>query len=173
MAEVQKPAPIEPLGAPAPAGGKARLAALVGTTAAGLMLATVALWEGKSNDPYRDIVNVWTVCYGETRVEMRRYSDAECEEMLADGVGGFAHGVLESNPELRHRPYQLAAATSLSYNIGINAWRGSTAARRFRAGDFAGGCRAMTWWNKAGGKVVRGLQRRREAEFKICMTGLG
>ena len=172
MVDVQKPIPIEPLSPQPPATGKGRLAALVGATAAGLMIATVGLWEGKRNDPYQDIVGVWTVCYGETRVAMRTYSDSECEEMLADGIGDFARGVLESNPELRHRPYQLAAATSLSYNIGINAWRGSTAARRFRAGDFAGGCRAMTWWNKAGGRVVKGLQRRRAAEYEICMTGL-
>lgn len=152
--------------------GKARLIALVGACAAALMTGTVATWEGKSNDPYRDIVAVETVCYGETRVAMRRYSDAECEEMLAEALGQFATGVIERNPELRERPHQLAAATSLAYNIGLSAYRRSTAARRFTQGRWRDGCNAILLWNKAGGRVVRGLVRRREAERRLCLEGL-
>ena len=62
--------------------GRAKLAAIVGTAAAGL-IAVVAQWEGKRNEPYQDIVGVWTVCYGETNTAMRRYSDGECKDMLA------------------------------------------------------------------------------------------
>ena len=166
---VDQPRPLQRI---EPSGGKARLTALVGTGAAGLLLVAVAAFEGKSNDPYLDLVKVPTVCFGETRVEMRRYSDAECEEMLADGLGDFATGVLERNPGLSDRPYQLAAATSLSYNIGLGNYRGSTAARRFSAGNYAGGCKAMLRWNRAGGRVVKGLTNRRAAEYRICMTGL-
>lgn len=152
--------------------GKGRLIAVAGAAAAALMTPFVAGWEGKSNDPYQDIVGVWTVCHGETRVAMQHYTDAECADMLADGLADFAEPVLERNPNLRDRPYQLAAATSLAYNIGPSAYRGSTAARRFAAGDYAGGCEALTWWNKAGGRVVRGLQNRRQAEYRLCMTDL-
>tara|TARA_R110000772_G_scaffold89304_2_gene185110 strand:+ start:8327 stop:8806 length:480 start_codon:yes stop_codon:yes gene_type:complete len=152
--------------------GRAKLIATLGATAAAASLAIIAPWEGKRNDPYVDIVGVTTVCYGETRVEMRRYSDAECEEMLADAVGDFGGAVLERNPNLAGHPYQLAAATSLSYNIGKSAYARSTAARRFGAGDMAGGCRALTMWNKAGGRVVPGLVNRRNAEYRLCMTDL-
>ena len=152
--------------------GKGKLVALVGGSAAALLTATVAMWEGKSNDPYKDIVGVWTVCYGETRVKMRAYTDAECEEMLAEGLADFAGPVLERNPELKNRPNQLVAATSLSYNIGISAYRRSTVARRFSAGDWKGGCNAILMWNKAGGREVRGLTRRRVHEREICLRGL-
>ena len=155
-----------------PATGKGKLVALIGGGAAALLTGTVAMWEGKSNDPYKDIVGVWTVCYGETRVAMRPYSNAECEEMLAEGLADFAEPVLERNPELKDRPNQLVAATSLSYNIGVSAYRRSTVARRFSAGDWKGGCNAILMWNKAGGKVVRGLTRRRQYEREICMRGL-
>lgn len=155
----------------APKTGKVGLVASLGTAGA-MALAIIATWEGKSNDPYEDIVGVMTVCYGETRVEMRRYSDAECEDMLADAVGEFGEAVLRRNPNLRDHPHALAAATSLSYNIGQSAYASSTAARRFEAGDIAGGCEAMTWYNRAGGRVVRGLQNRRAAEYELCMTGL-
>lgn len=152
--------------------GKARLIAIVGGACAAILTPFVAGWEGKSNDPYADLTGVLTVCYGETRVEMRRYTDAECEEMLANALGDFAQGVLARNPNLKDRPHQLAAATSLAYNIGITAYRGSTAAKRFEAGDFKGACEAIKLWTKAGGKVVKGLVNRREAEYKLCMTGL-
>jgi len=152
--------------------GRGKLAATLGATAAAAVLALVMPWEGKSNDPYRDIVGVQTVCFGETRVEMRRYSDAECEAMLAEAVGDFGGAVLARNPNLRDKPYVLAAATSLSYNIGKSAYARSTAARRFAAGDLRGGCAAMLRWNMAGGRVVRGLTNRRQAEYRVCMTGL-
>ena len=155
-----------------PASGRTRLVAAVGTAAAAMLLSFVGSWEGKRNAPYRDIVGVMTVCYGETRVEMRRYSDAECAEMLAGGLADFAGPVLARNPELRGRPYQLAAAVSLAYNIGITAYSGSTAARRFSARDWRGGCDAILRWNMAGGRVVPGLKRRREAEHRMCVTGL-
>lgn len=95
----------------------------------------IAGWEGKSNDPYLDIAKIQTVCYGETRVEMRRYTDAECQQMLAAAAEGFAREVLACTPILAYHPYQLAAATSLAYNIGVKAYCGSTVARRFNAGD--------------------------------------
>lgn len=153
-------------------GGQARLVAGIGAAAAGLLISTVAAWEGKSNDPYRDIVGVPTVCYGETRVAMRRYSDAECSDMLADALGGYATAVLDRNPNLRDRPAQLAAASSLAYNIGPAAYRRSTVARRFQAGQFRAACDAFLMWSKAGGRTVQGLLNRRKAERTICLRGL-
>ena len=168
--------PLDPVEGPAPRPpaitGKDRLAALVGTGAAALMLAIVAPWEGKRNDPYRDIVGVWTVCYGETRVAMRRYSDAECDDMLADGLGDFARPVLTRNPELRGHAPQLAAATSLAYNIGGQAYARSTVSRRFSEGRWRQACDAFRSWNRAGGRVVQGLVRRREAERQLCLREL-
>lgn len=151
--------------------GKARLGVVAGGAAAGL-IAVVAMFEGFSNDPYEDIVGVSTVCFGETRVEMRRYSNEECEDMLADGLTHFATGVLERNPELAGHDAQLLAASSLAYNIGLGAYRGSTVAKRFSAGDWKGACNAFLRWNRAGGRVVRGLTLRRERERQICLRGL-
>lgn len=144
-----------------------------GGIAAALLLAVplIGKWEGKRNDPYLDIVGVPTVCYGETRVEMRRYSDAECKAMLQDAVKGFAEPVARCTPMIADRPYQLAAATSLAYNIGVGAYCRSTADRRFDAGDFKGGCAALKFWNKAGGRVVQGLANRRAEEYRLCMVG--
>lgn len=145
-----------------------------GGIAVALLLAVplVAKWEGKRNDPYVDIVGVKTVCFGETRVAMRRYSDAECTAMLQEAVKGFAEPVARCTPMIANRPYQLAAASSLAYNIGINAYCRSTADRRFDAGDLKGGCAALKFWNKAGGRFVQGLANRRADEYRLCMVGL-
>jgi lysozyme len=153
-------------------GGKQRLVKVAGPAAAVMLLALVGTWEGKRNDPYKDIVGVWTVCYGETRVAMRRYTNAECEDMLANGITDFAEPVLRRNPELAGRPHQLAAATSLAYNIGAANYRRSTTARLFSARQWRGACDAILRWNRAGGRVINGLTRRREAERKLCLTGL-
>jgi lysozyme len=154
-----------------PQGGKGKLIAILGAGGAALLVSTVAFFEGKRNDPYKDIVGVWTVCYGETQGPMRRFTDAECEEKLATALVRYAEPVQDC-AGLKGRPNQLVAASSLAYNIGSKAFCGSTAARKFKAGDYKGGCAAMLSWNRAGGKVVRGLALRRQKEYKICMTGL-
>lgn len=64
-----------------------------------------------------------------------------------------------------------AAMTSLTWNIGIGGICRSTAMRRLNEGDVAGACEALTWWNRAGGRVVRGLVNRRADEYELCMWG--
>lgn len=151
--------------------GKTRLGIAAGGAAA-LMISMVALWEGKSNTPYVDIVGVRTVCYGETRVVMKPYTDAECEDMLAGGLADFAEAVVDRNPELMGHNNQLAAATSLAYNIGVRAYGRSTVAKRFSAGNWRGACEAFLMWNKAGGRVVKGLDNRRRYERARCLKDL-
>ena len=149
-----------------------RLIGLLGIPAAALVTGMVALWEGKSNDPYNDLIGVATVCYGETRVEMRHYTDEECADMLQEGLAAFAGPVLKRNPNLKNRPNQLAAAVSLAYNIGPANYNRSTVARRFSQGRWKEGCDAFLMWNRAGGQVVKGLVRRREYERAICLADL-
>lgn len=155
-----------------PSSSKGPLIATVGVTAAAAILALVQPWEGKRNDPYKDIVGVWTVCYGETQAAMHHYSNAECEAMLEKRLVDYAKPVLKRNPELRGRSYQLAAAVSLNYNIGPTNYAKSTAAKRFSAHDWRGACDAFLQWRFAGGKPVQGLLNRRKAERTVCLTGI-
>ena len=46
----------------------------------------IGMWEGKRNNPYLDSVGVKTVCYGETRVPMRHYTDAQCTALLENAL---------------------------------------------------------------------------------------
>jgi lysozyme len=166
-----KPPRIEPMDYAKP--GTNKLAKIVGGSAiAASLIATVAHFEGKSNTPYRDIVGVYTVCYGETNVAMRPYTDAECQDMLADSLVDYAGPVLKVNPELRGHGSQIVAASSLAYNIGMPNYRRSTVAKKFHAGDWKGACNAFLSWRFAGGREAKGLLNRRQAERAICMRGL-
>jgi lysozyme len=137
----------------------------------------VSTWENGGKEhlvAYRDIVGVWTICGGDTTnvkpgmVETSAGCDAREDRQLA----AHAAPVLACTPRLKGRPNQLAAAISLAYNIGTKGYCGSTVARRFNAGDWAGACDAFLMWNKAGGRVVQGLVNRRRAERDLCRKDL-
>lgn len=150
--------------------------ATAGALAAAMALAVplVAKWEGKRNDPYFDLVGKMTVCFGETNVPMRRYTDAECTAMLQKSLAGtYATQVVRCTPILVDRPYNLAAATSLAYNIGTAAYCRSTVAKRFNAGDFVGACNGFLSWSYAGGKQIPGLLNRRRDERRLCLQEAG
>lgn len=142
---------------------------LVGVTAA-VTIATVSLMEGRSNDPYQDIVGVWTVCDGETNVSMRRYTDAECDSMLRTSLVKYGNGVLECIT-VPVSQTQHAAFTSFAYNVGVPAFCKSTLVKKLNAGDYEGACNGMLAWSYAGGKHVQGLYNRRVIESRLCLKG--
>lgn len=125
---------------------------------------------------YKDAVGIWTICDGDTEnvrpgmVETPQGCRARLERQLVR----HAEGVLGCTPSLRGpgRDWQRAAATSLAYNIGVGAYCRSTVKRRFEAGDMRGACDAFLMWNKAGGRVLAGLTRRREEERAMCLRGI-
>ena len=138
----------------------------------------VGKWEGKRNHAYLDTIAsppVWTVCYGETRGVKKGdyYTDTQCTAMLRRGLEQF-HASLRryfTVDTIRNRlpATRDAAYLSLAYNAGVAAIGNSTAVRRLNAGDIRGGCEALTWWNKSGGRVVRGLVNRRAEEYRLCL----
>lgn len=150
------------------------LTALVGACCVAILVPTVQGWEGRERVPYRDIVGIWTVCDGDTKnvVPGKVQTDEECDARLERQLIAHAKPVITCVPTLRDKPNQLAASVSLAYNIGTSAFCRSTAARRFNAGQWKAGCDAFLLWDKAGGRKVLGLTRRREAERQICLRNL-
>ena len=135
--------------------------------------------------PYTDIAGVRSYCGGETtNVEEREYSETECLMIMVQRLEkDFAVPIRDCTPEFNNYPLQVQVATlSFAYNIGTNGYCKSSTHRAFIAGDLATGCEKMKLWNKArvwsdkAGKrvlrVVKGLQNRREAEYKLCMEGV-
>jgi lysozyme len=154
---------------------------MAAATSLALMMAVGALMhdEGLRTVDYNDIAGVPTACYGHTGPDVvigARRSAAECRILLDRDARAHLVGVVACVPTLEDRPEQLAAATRLSFNIGVAAFCRSTAARRFKAGDWRGGCDALLAWDKArvNGRlvVIRGLADRRRRERTMCLTGL-
>lgn len=146
------------------------------TAAGAAVIATVAAFEGVRTKAYIPIRgDVPTICFGETRgVKMGDTATVEeCKAMLGDALVEFEGNMracLKDPDKLPDKPY--VSFLSLSYNIGSRAFCGSTVARRANAGDLAGACNAILAWNKAGGRVIRGLVVRRQEERKMCLEGL-
>lgn len=152
-------------------GKKAAVAAAGGASLVAIIsLASqmIAPWEGKVNTPYRDPVGILTVCYGHTGadIEQRRYSDAECMQMLEADVK--KHSAVLDCAGSGYKLREGAAIVSLGFNIGVAGYCKSTSAKRAKAGDYAGACEAMSRHVKAKGKVLQGLVDRRAYERAIC-----
>ncbi|MFP3383218.1 lysozyme [Tritonibacter sp. SIMBA_163] len=130
-------------------------------------------WEGLRTTAYRDIVGVWTVCYGETKGvhPSDRYSEAECDAMLAREIIAYEAALDRClKPEV---PVGMKIAlVSWTYNVGPGAACRSTLVRKANAGDLAGACNELPRWNRAGGTVIRGLSNRRMSERAMCLKAL-
>lgn len=78
-------------------------------------------------------------------------------------------GALKRCVKVPLHQYEYDAMVQLAYNIGGTAFCNSTVVRRVNAGDYAGACDAFLMWDRSVGKVVRGLQLRRQAERRLCL----
>jgi lysozyme len=144
---------------------------LLGSLAGASLLTTVTYWEGTKYTPYYDIVGVLTVCNGYTGPDIvpgRVYGKDECDSLLRKEVTEHGLGVLRcTKVPLNQNQYD--AFASFAYNVGVGAYCRSTLVKKLNAGDYQGACDELLRWNKAGGKEVRGLTRRRVAERELCM----
>lgn len=144
-------------------------------TALAAAVALIGGFEGKSNVAYRDIVNVWTICYGETRNVSPGdiATNAECDAMLRSRVIQFERELDACmKPPVPVPVPTKIALVSWTYNMGSSAACKSTLVRKANAGDLRGACNELPRWNRAGGRVIRGLTNRRVTERELCLSGL-
>tara|TARA_R100000541_G_scaffold18689_3_gene28568 strand:+ start:2328 stop:2804 length:477 start_codon:yes stop_codon:yes gene_type:complete len=137
--------------------------------------AIIAPHEGKELTVYVDPVGVLTSCYGHTGAELtlgQTFTEAECFEQLAVDVAKFDKAVRDMTAGTGISDQELAAYISLSYNVGLGNFRTSTLRRKLHAGDRVGACNELSRWVYAGGKKLNGLVTRREAERKLCLSGI-
>lgn len=160
---------------------KKTLAGVVGAAAAALLFSMVPKFEGLELVARPDPIGIITACYGDTKGVRagQRFTPEECRARLEQRLIEHAEPVLKCTPGLKGRTYQLAAAVSFAYNVGARAYCGSTAAKRFNAGDWKGACRALNeadngrpQWVTAGGRVLPGLVKRRAEERALCERDL-
>lgn len=149
-------------------GGAAGIAAAIALAAP-----FIAQHEGHTNRPYRDVGGVLTVCDGHTGrdVQIRTYTNSQCKALLNKDVEIAVQQVLTVSPELKDKPYVLAATISFSYNVGIGNYERSSVSKDFRSQQYKLGCTDMLRYVYAKGVYSPGLYNRRFAEYQICMKG--
>lgn len=153
---------------------KAALGMIAGSTVAlASAISFIGQWEGLRTEAYRDIVGVWTVCYGETRGVQPgdSYTVAECDAMLAREIIAY-EAQLDRCLTTTVPVGMKIALVSWSYNVGAGAACRSTLVRKANAGDLVGACNELPRWNRAGGRVITGLSNRRMSERSMCLRAL-
>ncbi|ECB3853663.1 lysozyme, partial [Salmonella enterica subsp. enterica serovar Kentucky] len=110
--------------------------------------------EGVRYKPYRDVVGIWTVCYGHTGNDImigKTYTESQCKALLNKDLNTVARQI---NPYIKVPIPETTrgALYSFVYNVGTGNFRTSTLLRKINQGDIKGACDQLRRWTYAGGK---------------------
>ncbi|VVT52211.1 Phage-related lysozyme (muraminidase) [Kosakonia radicincitans] len=133
-------------------------------------------FEGLRLDAYQDSVGVWTIGYGWTQpvdgkpiTKGMVIKSETAERLLKTGLVSYESDVSKL-VKVKLTQGQFDALVSFAYNLGTRALSTSTLLKKLNAGDYDGAADEFPRWNKAAGKELAGLTRRREAEFALFMS---
>jgi lysozyme len=125
-------------------------------------------FEGCRLTAYQDSVGVWTIGYGHTKGVHSGMSitQEEAEQMLLTELEEY-EGYIEKYVTVPLTQNQFDALVVWVYNLGPTNFRRSTLLKELNSGNYTAAGNEITKWNKAGGKVLAGLVKRREAEAEL------
>jgi len=135
-------------------------------------LALTEKFEGLRLTAYQDSVGVWTIGYGHTGADVKQgltISEDQASVLLAADVA-WAVTCVNKSVKSAINQNQFDALVDFTFNLGCNSLGSSTLLKMVNVGDFAGAAGQFIRWNKAGGKVLRGLTVRRQAEADLFST---
>jgi lysozyme len=154
---------------------------------AGIQL--IKSFEGCHSSPYRCPAALWTIGYGHVlypdqarlktperasyplKPEHNRVWDAdEIDALLEADLLRFTDGVLRLCPAAADNQCHLDAMVSFSFNVGLGNLQASTLRMKYNRGDIEGAADEFLKWRKSNGVVLRGLERRREAERALFLS---
>ena len=122
-------------------------------------------FEGCELEAYKCAAGVWTIGYGhiKTAVEGMKIDQATANELFDEEMEEYETYV-NTAVTVPLSQNQFDALVSWVFNLGNGNLNASTMLKVINSGDHAGVPAQIKRWNKAGGKVLEGLIRRREAE---------
>jgi lysozyme len=112
----------------------------------------------------------WTIGWGSTGPDIRKgvvWTQQQCDDRLSQHLGEFGSAVAKAIGDAPTTQHQFDAMVSFAYNLGAANLASSTLLKKHKAGDHAGAAAEFGRWNKAAGKVMTGLTRRRAAEAAL------
>ena len=128
-------------------------------------LALIKKFEGCRLEAYRCSANVLTIGYGHTGgvLETDVITQDDADRLLEQDIAKFEKYV-NVNVAVELNQNQFDALVAWTFNLGVGNLRQSTMLRKLNEGDYQSVPSEMNRWNKAGGKTLDGLIRRRKAE---------
>ena len=154
-------------------------------------------FEGCRNKPYRCSAKIWTVGWGHAMYaeqlrlpnvqkegytgmirseyplkpeDNRVWTKEEIEKLFQDDVRPTELGVLRLAPALSGRQGAFDACVSFAFNAGVGAFQRSSIRMKINRGDWEGAADALLLYCMAGGKVLAGLKKRRDAEKALFLS---
>lgn len=133
-------------------------------------------FEGVRNRPYRCSAGLWTVGVGHLIGDgkslpkdwNRVFSEEEINALLIRDLNRFERGV-RMYIKVPLRQSEFDALCSFSFNLGLGTLQRSTLRQKINRNDKEGAAKEILRYCRAGGKIIKGLQRRREAEYKMFL----
>jgi GH24 family phage-related lysozyme (muramidase) len=128
-------------------------------------------FEGLRLAAYLDAVRVPTIGYGHTKTARmgQKITAAQAEELLVKDLAVFEQAVNDLvAADINQNEFD--ALVSFAFNVGAGALNRSTLLRALNKGRRQAAADEFLRWNKAGGRVLAGLTRRRVAERALFLT---
>lgn len=125
-------------------------------------------FEGLELKAYKCPAGVMTIGYGHTKTAKAGMviTEAEAEALLREDLA-WVEDTINTKVTVPLTQNQYDAVGSLIYNIGAAAFSRSTLLKKLNKGDYVGASAEFKRWNRAAGKVLKGLTRRRKAEQEL------
>jgi lysozyme len=147
-------------------------------------------FEGIKNRPYKCSARVWTIGVGhviyddQLRLKLaerdsfklkpeddRIWSNEEIDDLLKRDLSRFEAGVCRMLRPVSLKQHEFDALVSFAFNLGLGTLQRSTVRSAMLRGDKETAGETLLKYCRAGGKVLKGLQRRRLAEHALLMRG--
>ena len=133
--------------------------------------------EGFVRKPYQDPIGLWTVGVGHLIGDGKKlpkewnkeFTDEEVDNILCEDLERFEIGI-QRLTKVSLTQSQFDALVSFSFNVGLGNFQSSTLRSKLNRGDYEGASNEFPKWRKAGGKILKGLVRRRADEKNLFLS---
>lgn len=130
-------------------------------------------FEGCKLKSYKCPAGIWTIGYGHTGSGVTSglsIDEQEAESLLYDDLVKFEDGVNKLTQELDITQGMFDALVCFAYNVGLDALARSTLLKLLKQNKVLEASEQFKRWNKANGKELAGLTRRRNAEAELFLS---
>ncbi|MCW6665850.1 glycoside hydrolase family protein [Aerococcaceae bacterium NML191219] len=134
-------------------------------------ISLVREFEGLRLNAYRDPVGIWTIGYGHTKgvYPGMTITEEQANHFLNEDLKTHASGIFRYI-KVKLNQNQFDALVSFHFNLGANILQGSTLLTYINNQQWQAAAEEMKLYNRAGGQVLAGLRRRRQAEAELFLS---